>query len=101
MALPVLAGMFVGGLVSAAGSMAGRALMALGIGYVSYKGMDVLLDGIKSIVVSNFSGAGTEVLGVLTLLKIGESVNITFSAISAKFAIGGMRSGVIKKMAVK
>ena len=100
MAVPVIAAIFIGGFVSAMGSMVGRALIALGVGYVAYSGIDVLLDGLKALALSNFSGVSAEVAGVLGALKIGTAINITFSAIASKFAINGVKNCVMNKMAV-
>ena len=44
----------MGALAAAMGSFIGRAIIALGIGFVTYKGIDLSIDAIKSSVMSAF-----------------------------------------------
>ena len=99
--MPIFIAALIGGLVSAAGSMVGRVLIALGVGYVSYKGMDILFSSIKSLMLSNLSGLPAGVIGLFGILKIGTDVNILFSAITIRFTLNGLTGGALKKMVIK
>ena len=46
--MPLFVAALIGGLVQVAGSIVGRVLIALSIGYVSYSGLSVLMDSLKS-----------------------------------------------------
>lgn len=77
----------LGGLLSLAGSLVGRILIALGMSYVTYKGFDTgitwLLDQIKS----NMSAMPSEVLSFLAWLWVDKAISLIFSAYSAALAI--------------
>ena len=99
--MPIFVAALLGGLVSAAGSLVGRVLISLGVSYVSFKGMDVLLASIKSLVSSNLSGLPVGVVGLLGLFKIGTMINILFSAITVRMTLIGLKSGAITKAMFK
>lgn len=99
--MPIFLAALIGGLVSAAGSMVGRVLIALGVSYVSYTGLNVLFSGIQSAVASNLSALPPGVIGLMGLLKVGTSINIIFSAITVRMTLGGLTGGAIKKAVLK
>lgn len=99
--MPVFIAALLGGLASVAGSIVGRVLIALGIGYVSYTGVNVLLDWLKSEIYSRLNGAGSDVLGMLGTLQVDVSINILFSALAARFLLQGLTSGIITKTVIK
>jgi hypothetical protein len=100
--MPIFIAALLGGLVSAAGSIVGRVLIALGIGYVTYTGVNAGLGGIWSFVQTSFGSAPATVMGVLTLLKVDVDISILSSAIAAKLVLGGLSSGgAITKMVIK
>jgi hypothetical protein len=99
--MPLFLAALLGGLVSAAGSFVGRALIALGIGYVSYTGISALLNWIKSQVVSYLAGAPTNVVAIMGLLKIDVAVSIIFSAFAARLVLQGLTSDKVTRMVIK
>jgi hypothetical protein len=99
--MPVIIAMLVGGLVQAAGSFVGRALIALGIGYVAYTGIDTALAAFKALAVSNAGGLPASIAGMLGVLKIGTGINIIFSALTARLVLNGLTSGTIKRLVFK
>lgn len=97
--MPVFIAALIGGLVSAAGSFVGRVLIALGIGFVTFTGVDIALEALKA---QAFAGlAALPVAGILGTLKIGTGLNIVFSAITARLVLNGLTSGTIKRMVYK
>lgn len=96
-----MAALIWGGLMSVLGSLVGQILVALGIGYVSYSGMDVILSYGKSLIIDNLGATSASIVGVLGLLKVGTAVNIMFSAVAAKMTIAGVKSGAVKHMRIK
>lgn len=99
--MPIFLAGLLGGLIQAAASLTGRVLLALGIGYVAYSGMDVLLDTLQGQVQAYIGGAPSDVLAILSLLKVDSSVSIIFSAYAARLVIGGLTSGTVKRMVIK
>jgi hypothetical protein len=98
--MPVIISMLWGGLASILSTLVGRVLIALSIGYVSYSGIDILLDSMKSAAYANLGNMGP-LVGVVGLLKISESLNVVISAVIAKYTIQGLTGGTITKMVLK
>jgi hypothetical protein len=99
--MPVaLVGMIWGGLASILATLVGRVLIALAITYVSYQGLDVLLDSMKEAAFSNMGQMGV-LSGVVGMLKLAECLNVVISAVVAKYTLAGLTSGTITKMVFK
>lgn len=99
--MPLFLAALLGGLVQAASSIVGRVLIALGIGYVSYTGINALLTWIKSQVVAYLVGAPGTVVAIMGLLKIDVAVSIIFSALAARLVLQGLTSDKVTKMVIK
>lgn len=99
--MPLFLAALLGGLVQAAGSFVGRALIALGIGYVSYTGINALLGWIKSQVISYLVGAPATVVAIMGLLKIDVALSIIFSAFAARLVLQGLTSDKVTRMVIK
>jgi hypothetical protein len=101
MALPIIAAALVGGLIQAAGSMVGRAMIAIGVGFVTYTGISVLLDSLKANVITYLSSGPVELLAIMSALKVDSAMNIIFSAIAARLVLKGLTSGTLKRMVLR
>lgn len=99
--MPVFIAALLGGLVQAASSIAGRVLIALGIGFVAYEGVQAGLDYFKGLFASYIGGSGATVSGLLGVLKIDVAFSIILAGVTARAALNGLTSGTIKKMVVK
>lgn len=99
--MPVFIAALLGGLVSAAGSIVGRVLIALGVGFVSYSGLSVTLDFLKTQALANISALPGDVLAIVGSLQVGTAINILASAYAARMVLAGLSSGVVKKMVFK
>lgn len=99
--MPLFLAALLGGLVQSASSIAGRVLIALGIGYVSYTGITALLDWIKAQVVAYLVGAPSTIVSIMGLLKIDVAVSIIFSALAARLVLQGLTSDKITRMVIK
>ncbi|MDL5034662.1 DUF2523 domain-containing protein [Pelomonas sp. APW6] len=91
----------LGGLVQIAGTLVGRILLSLGIGYTMYSGLDTSLNWVRDQAIANFQGLPAMAIQVAGLAKVGTCISIITSALSARMALNGMVNGAIKKMAVK
>lgn len=95
----VLASTIIGALAGSIGSLVGRALVALGIGFVTYNGSQFAIDQIVTVIKNSFSGAPAEVVGLLAFLWVDKALGAMFSAFSAAMVIKGV--GGVTKMQVK
>jgi len=77
-------------LLTIVGSLVFRALFALGFAYVTFVGLDSLMDSLKIYVHGLFSALPFEVAHLLGLANVDIAINITFAAISARLLLVGM-----------
>ena len=101
MALPVIAAALVGGLISVTGTIVGRVLVALGVGVVTYMGVQVGIDSLLSNLDSAIHGVPADILGLLGFMRVGEAMNIVISAMSARMLLNGLQGDTIKKWVLK
>ena len=80
------------------GPLVTKVLTSLGIGAVSYVGINLMLAQVKSYVISSFGGAGADTLALLGLAKVDVAINIVLSAVTARAVLAGMQSGAIKTL---
>jgi hypothetical protein len=98
--MPIIA-WIVGGLLTVTSSFVGRALVALGLGFVSFEGVDTAMDALKSNIMAAASGLPATTIGIMGTLKMGTSVSIILSAIIVRMTLDGLQSGAIKKLVTK
>lgn len=96
--LPLIIGSVVGGLAHAVGSLVGRVLVSLGVGFVVYNGADTMLDFVRTNVLNQLQMLPPELFTVLSLLQVPAVINVYFSAWTASLAITGLQSGSFVKM---
>lgn len=99
--MPAILIALVSALASAAGTIAGKVLIALGIQYVTYQGFELLLDQITAGVDSGIGGLPSAIIGYVGLFKIPAAVSVIVGAIIAKWTIAGLSSGSITRMVLK
>lgn len=99
--MPVFLAALLGGLVSAAGSIVGRVLISLGIGYVTYQGLSTAMDYMKNLVWTNLGSLAADILQLVSVLEVDTAINIMFSAVAARLVIRGLTGGAITKMVIK
>lgn len=105
MALPaVLAGgiatAIVAGLASAAGQIVLKVLFGLGIGYLTFTGVDLLVTQNEAQVLGLLGGLDPVAVQLIGVLKIGSCVKVIFSALVIRLSIIGLDQGLIKRMQV-
>lgn len=90
----------VGALAGAMASMVGRMVLALGIGFVTYKGMNVLIDNLRNGVISQMKGVPGEALNFMAYLYLDKALSMIMSAVAISLSIR-LIGGGLKKMVVK
>ena len=101
MALPVIAAAAIGGLISVTGTIVGRVLVALGVGVVTYTGVQAGIDSLLANLDSAIAGVPADILGLLGFMRVGEALNIIISAMSARMLLNGLQGDTIKKWVLK
>lgn len=101
--MPIFLSALIGGLVRAAASFVGAALIALGISAVTFTGMQSLFTVVKDIAFANMDAASavSNLGDWFGIMRVGACMNILFSSLTARMALNGLRGGSIKKWVTK
>lgn len=99
--MPVFIAAIGGMLINIVGTLAGRVLIALGIGVVTYTGMSATLDWLKAGAVSAFGGMPAEAVQLAAYLQVGTCISIVTSAIAARALISGIQGDTFKRWVLK
>ena len=90
-----------GALLPILGTMVGRVLLSLGIGYATYTGIDASISWAKAQFLSGLSGLPAAAVGLIGVLQVGTCVSMLLSAVVARMVFNGLASGAMKRMVVK
>jgi len=99
--MPVFLMSLLGGLINIAGTLAGQALIGLGIAVVTYQGMDTTLTWLKGQIVSNVQTLPADMIGIISYMGVGQSISIIFSAYVVRVTLDGLTGGSMKKWVMK
>ena len=99
--MPLWAAALLGALIQGAGSLVGQVLLSLGIGYVTYTGVNTSLAWAKTQFLAGMSGAPAAVAQLAGLMGVGVCVSMLLSAVTARLVLAGLTSGTLKRMVVK
>lgn len=78
-------------------SFVGRVLLALGIGIVTYTGVDTLLVFAIDSAKNAISGLSGDVVSMLAYMWIDKAISMVFSAANASLLLKGASAGVLKR----
>lgn len=98
--MPFLIAALWGGLASVLGSLVGRVLLALGLSYVTYKGLNISVDFAVAQMKSAYGGLSGEIGSFVQWLWIDRALSMIVSAFAAALAIR-TSTGAITKMVLK
>lgn len=90
----------IGALGAAMGALAGRVLIALGIGFVSYKGIDLAIGKLKDAAVSGLQGLPADAVSLAGYLWLDKALTVIFSAVAVALSMKAL-GGTVKKMVAK
>jgi len=88
-------------LLNLVGSIAGRALLALGMGYVTYKGMNTGIDWLITYIKSSVNGLPVDIVQLLAYLWVDKAISLLFSAYTAAALIKMAGSDSMTKLVTK
>lgn len=106
--MPLFAALW-GALQYVLGSYIGKILLYLGVSYYTYQGVDLLLDAVKVasfnvLNEANGMSVAPQLSGLFGLMRLGEAMNVYFSAFLASLTLKGLNSmggHTITKIGVK
>lgn len=99
--MPVFVAAIGGMLLNIVGSLVGRVLLSLGLSVITYTGMSVTIDWLKGQAVASFAGLPADVMGLLSVLRVGQCISIVASATLARMVVSGMGGDTFKKWVLK
>lgn len=98
--MPLLIPMLIGALATAMASMVGRLIIALGIGFVTYKGIDLSIASLKTQAMNGVNALPSDALNLVGYLWIDKALSVIFSAVvialSMKLIGGSIKKAVFK-----
>lgn len=89
-----------GALATMMASLVGRAVLALGIGFVTYQGVMVVITAMEVAVVNAFGPMPALMVNFLAFMWIDKAITVMFSAVAVSIAVRGI-GGSVKKMVFK
>ncbi|OWQ83853.1 hypothetical protein CDN99_25650 [Roseateles aquatilis] len=99
--MPIFIVALIGALVQAAGTLVGRVLISLGIGYFAYKGIDTSIAWIRDQALVHIASLDANAVRAASSLRIGQCISIVSSALVVRWTLKGMVGGVVKRMGLK
>jgi hypothetical protein len=99
--MPALLWSLGGLLLNLTASVAGRALLALGMGYVTYKGFDTGVSWLLQQIKDNINGLPVEIIQFLAFLWVDKAIGMIFSAYTAASVIRMAGGTSITKLVTK
>lgn len=99
--MPVIVAAIIGAIVEMAGTLVGKVLVSLGIGYAVYSGVDVSITWARDLCLSSFSGLPADAVGIASTMKVGVCISMVTSAYVVRMTLQGLTSGSIRRMVQK
>lgn len=99
--MPLFIAALLGGLVQSAGSIVGRVLLSLGIGYVVFSGVDTSITFARDFLVARIGAMPANAVAAASLMKVGVCISILTSALAARLVLEGLSGGALKRMVQK
>lgn len=94
----MIQGLIAGALVHVAGSVVSRTLVALGVSYVTYLGVDAAVNYLHGLIESGISGLPSEIVAILALCQVGTCISIYIAALTADLVMNGLNAGTFKRL---
>lgn len=99
--MPLIIAALWGTLLQIAGTLVGKVLISLGIGYVTYTGVDTAVTWARDAFLAGMSGLPAAAVGMASTLKVGVCVSMLLSAVTARLVLKGLTGGSVKRMVTK
>jgi Protein of unknown function (DUF2523) len=99
--MPLFLSTLLGLIIQSVGTLVGRILISLGISYVAYKGIDLLINTVRDSTIDRLGQLSSVAVQFAGVLQIGTCVNIMASAAIAKLTLMGLQSGTLSRMVTR
>jgi len=100
--MPWIISMLIGGLLQVVASFIGRALLALGFGYVEYVGISAMVDAVKTKATEFIGGVSSSSLAEWAgFFRIDVHLTIILSAIGVKVLLNALGGDKVRKLVQK
>lgn len=99
--MPYIISMLWGALALTLQSFVGKILIYLGISYLTYQGIDVLIGSIEQQVNQALGQSAGTLNGLIGLTRLGESTSVILSALTAKYTLAGLQGGSLTRQVFK
>lgn len=95
--MPAFIPMIGGMLLSLVAGFVGRVVASLGLSIVTYIGISNALGYLKTLVTQSLGALPPDIVQILSVMKVGTSLSIIFSALAASMMLNGLDSDTFKK----
>jgi hypothetical protein len=99
--MPMFIAALLGALIEAAGTLVGKVLLSLGIGYAVFTGVDLSIAWARDFAVSSIQALPPVAVGIASTLQIGTFIAMVSSALVVRMTMAGLQSGTVKRMVQK
>lgn len=84
-------------LINISTTLVGRVLLSLGMGVATYTGLQGTFDWLQTEAVNNLRLLPPEVVGMLSVMKVGSCISIISSAIGVRMILNGLTGDTFKR----
>jgi len=100
--MPLILSALLGAILQLMASLVGRVLLALGLGFIEYAGLQVLFSSVKSYASTAMAGfEGSSLIAWAGFFRLDVHVSIIISAITIKMIFNGLSGGTVRKLVSK
>jgi hypothetical protein len=100
--MPWIVSVLLGGLLQLVGSFLGRAIVALGFGYVEYVGISAAVDSVKNQAGRYIGGLSGSMLSAWAgFFRIDVHITIIISAIGVKILLNALNGDKVRRLIQK
>lgn len=94
-------GALIGALIQFVGTLVGKILVSLGVGYAVFSGVDVSITFARDFLLQKIAMQGANAVAVASTMKVGTCVSILTSALTTRMLLNGLTGGTLKRFVAK
>lgn len=79
------------------GPMVMMVLRTIGFGFVTYVGINLIIDQARSYIITSIGSVGSNILSILGLMKVDVAINIMLAAVTTRFILSGLNKATDSK----
>ncbi len=83
----------LGPLLSLTGNFVGRVLLSLGLGFITYQGINAGLQWILQAITANLASVNGIIAGIMGVLRVDQVITILLSAVAVRLTMTGIVEG--------